>query len=914
MRAPSCHRWTWILGLTFAASAGCGGSDLECGASTVEKDGQCVPKITACAPGTVADGTDCVPVCSKTERWDGTQCVASTTCAPGTENQGGECVSICESDQYWDGTTCQSVPTCETGSSFNEATGKCEPNEQACAPGSSWVNGACVPDLECGSGTHADNGTCVPDGLPEADVPESSEPDGAADFTVPDEGDTVILGGVVDEPESPSHPDWDRFTFSAEGGTYLQIEAYSAGALRPAFLVMSQDTNTDGTPRYVRYAIEDSGLHARREVYLPFTGTYELQVTDHDHLLASIFSSTGTLPVGGSEFGYVVEVQNLGEPTAQSVSSLPSTEKGDLSDGSLFFFSFPGLAAGDIVGAKSIGVPPPDTESDVFHAVMAVNGAGEVLHERVAYQTYGDAEVLLAADGAGDPMVVQDYLMTIGDRESFALEMFAVADVDCTTGGCDTGSIAADEQVLLRWDLDEGDFLAVGAYMPSGNELVKASMLDGNLDFAVEDTWVSPYDVGFGHLYASEATSAYLWLREFEGSPVSQYTIDARVVATPLLADGQNNTNLAVNEMPPYTLKDAGIGHVVAEPGQVLFFGGFATHPDGAWLAPQELLMTPSLEPMGPVIDTQSWNFPDGFVTPLFAYVKEEGHYLHYVFDGSSSFAGGTYDTRLTVRNTFHVGEAMEGTPLTASNHNLSQGMALYTFDGKEDQFIKITVTPTAITSMVPDLWVFNFGRAEFEYVSYRWFGDMASPRLGLIQRETALASEAISVGYQSPYDGKTLLLVQTADGAGSITDVFGLRIEVPAPPGNDTCAQAGPISLDANGEASFSWNMSSATNSITYSGCNSYPSDGPDTFFSVDLSDGDTIEVEMASDTFSESLYLFSDCADVKASCRAGAESGDPRRVVFTVPTGEGGTYIIGADSHGHAGWFDMNVKVTGS
>ncbi|MFW5740727.1 MAG: hypothetical protein ACOC1F_10230, partial [Myxococcota bacterium] len=244
--------------------------------------------------------------------------------------------------------------------------------------------------------------------------------------------------------------------------------------------------------------------------------------------------------------------------------------------------------------------------------------------------------------------------------------------------------------------------------------------------------------------------------------------------------------------------------------------------------------------------------------------------------------------------------------------HNLAQGMALYTFDAEEAQFLEISVTPTLISSMIPDLWVFNFGRAEFEYVSYRWIGDMASPRLGLIQRETGTASDPVEVGYQSPYDGKTVLLVQTAEGGGGINDVFTLRVEAPAPPGNDTCAQAGPIALDANGEASFSWNMSAATNTVTYSGCNDYASGGPDSFFSVDLNDGDTIEVEMASDTFSEAMYLFTDCTAVKATCRAGAESGNPRRMVYTVPAGQGGTYIIGADSHVHAGWFDMTVKVT--
>jgi hypothetical protein len=403
-----------------------------------------------------------------------------------------------------------------------------------------------------------------------------------------------------------------------------------------------------------------------------------------------------------------------------------------------------------------------------------------------------------------------------------------------------------------------------------------------------------------------------MWLRDVEGQKVEEFLVDARVIKTPAFTTGQTYKNLPVHEMPPYTLRDAWIGHVEVEAGKMVFFSGFTTSPDGAWQAPQELLMSPRLEPMGPVVDTKAWNFPDGFITPLFAYIKEDGHYLHYVFDGSYAFSGGTYETRLTVRNTFPLGKAEQATPIEVSSHNLSQGMALYTFEARAKQYVDITVTPTMLSGLVPDLWIFNFGRPEFAYISYRWVGDMSSPRLGMIHREQGTSSKAITAGYQSPYDGITVLLVQSAGGSGSITDVFGLKVETPPPPGNDTCTHAGPIALDASGKASFSWNMSSATNTITYSGCTDYASDGPDTFFSVNLKDGETVEVEMTTDTFSASLYLFTDCSDVRTTCRGASEYGKPRRVVYTVPPGGGGKYIIAADSHEHAGWFDLDVKVT--
>ncbi|HPB97299.1 MAG TPA: hypothetical protein PKW66_15375, partial [Polyangiaceae bacterium] len=741
MRSPLCFEWIGVVGLVFTI-IGCGGDDTECGPNTVEKDGKCVSKIQSCAPGTHLVSSRCVPLCTDAEIWDGSSCVPKTQCGPGTRLQADRCVSVCEPTQTWNGTACETMTECAPGTSYNDITGECEPNEKACAPGSSWVDGQCVSDLACGPGTKAENGQCVPEGLPVADVVESSEPDGAAEFKIPNPGKTIILGGVIDEPPGFGYPDWDTFVFDAKAGTYLQLEAYSAGPLRPAFVLESKARHPDGSPRFSRYGAQGEGVVTRREVYLPFDGTYELRVTDHDHLLASLFSNVGALPVGGDNYAYVVEIQNLGAPKPKKINTLPATESGDLADGSLYFYSFPGAKAATVVSGRSVGVPPPAKVSDIFRALMAVNGSGQSIHERVTSQTQQDTEVLVLG-GSSEPMIVQDHLLAIGPHQEFLLEMDEIVPKDCTKNDCKSGSLADNEQALWKWNLAEGDFLTVGAYLPNENRLMKASLLDSNLQFTMDDSWVSPWDVGVGYLYASEATSAYLWLREVEGEKVNEYLVDARVVKTPAFSSGQTYKNLPLHEMPPYTLRNAGIGHFKGEAGKVVFFSGFSTKPEGAWQAPQELLMTPHLEPMGPVIDTKAWNFPDGFVTPLFGYIKDDGHYLHYVFDGGPPFSGGTYETRMTIRNTFPLGKPAQGAPIEVSNHNLSQGLALYTFEANAKQYVDITVTPTLISGLVPDLWIFNFGRPEFAFVNYRWVGDMSSPRLGLIHRETGTSSKA---------------------------------------------------------------------------------------------------------------------------------------------------------------------------
>jgi hypothetical protein len=216
-----------ISGLSFCLSA-CGGDGTECGPGTTDQNGTCVPDILECGDGTVLQDDQCVPICGTDQYWDGTQCVNTPECAAGTtfNSQTGEC-EPCPQGQYWNGTACQIVPECDDGTTFNAATGKCEPDAEACGPGTVFINGQCVPEE-----------------LPDPDVVESTDPVGEAPFNLPAAGQSVSLGGVVDEPtdldgDGWADADWDAFTVTVPAGTYLRIRATSEGAALPAFMVLS---------------------------------------------------------------------------------------------------------------------------------------------------------------------------------------------------------------------------------------------------------------------------------------------------------------------------------------------------------------------------------------------------------------------------------------------------------------------------------------------------------------------------------------------------------------------------------------------------------------------------------------------------------------------------------------------------
>jgi hypothetical protein len=128
-----------------------------------------------------------------------------------------------------------------------------------------------------------------------------------------------------------------------------------------------------------------------------------------------------------------------------------------------------------------------------------------------------------------------------------------------------------------------------------------------------------------------------------------------------------------------------------------------------------------------------------------------------------------------------------------------------------------------------------------------------------------------------------------------------------PAPGGlNDTPETAEPVILEG-GAAQLTSDSTDASPSLTLSGdggcCISSSAPGNDLFYSLFLDDGDTIEIYLTPESdWDPLLYMFTNASDPEESCVAGVDDGmseDPESLIYTVPTGEGGTYIIAVDCY---------------
>jgi hypothetical protein len=902
-----------IFPVALLVLSGCGGDEgKECGAGTVKQGGECVPLILDCAPGTRPEGFECVPMCDSGEVWNGTQCVLAAECAPGTVLQGDQCVPACGTDEYWDGTACADVPECDTGTTFNPQTGRCEINETVCAPG-----------------TRLDNGVCVPEGNPVADVYETGDPDELAPFDLPAAGQSTSLGGVIDTPEDINgdgyeDANWDGFEFEASAGTWLRITATSHGAALPAFLLGSTTRDLD---TYIRYAVNPNGLETVREFYLPYDDTYVIWVSDYNHVMAYVFGYSPT-PVGGDDFTYYLTVENLGTPTPVDITTATYTDSGDLTDGRLHFYSLASLVGGDMVKVASAGLPVPDVQSDVYAALMLFDAAGNLVVNQEVYRTDETADVVYQAQSSNDILVVLDYLLLVGANRDYLFSAKTMQADNCTTGDCSTGDIPADSDDLLSWDLNTGELLAVGVYLPvpateDDYRVLKISLLDENMNYILEDQYIDFQYVAVARPYADHNMRVYLWLREVYGLEVPEYTIEETLFDTPELQDGGDYTGLAVREFPPYTYYPAGVDHIVGEAGKLMVMNAFT--PQGTWDTPREQIFTTALDaspdldedwapdPIGPAVDVSSLWFPDSPITPVFFYARTSEHYLHYVDDLYGAVPGNTYDVGVRTVEPTDLGAPTVGQPVRLDYQSIS-GWDFYSFTAHKNQWTEISVYQRGFSDIQAQVWVFNFGAVVWDWIYYLWLPDPNAERLGTVTIETAAAAgEDITVGYNSPYDGMSLVLIQDALGQAGFMDLFDIEVSIPAAPGNDACADAETVTL-SGGSASISGDSRSATDTVTEGVCDGYVFDsGPEVFYKLTLNAGDTIDITLDGLDFNEALYLFTDCADVTGSTVAFSNEASPEVINYEVPAGAGGLHYIGVDACGQGGSFTLDITVNG-
>ncbi len=843
-------RWDGLaLAIGILGLARCGDEPRRCGEGTSEVNGRCAPEVTACGEGLVAVEGRCV--------------AAATVCAPGTHVEGG----------------------------------------------------ICVADLTCGPGTHAQGASCVPDTLPPPDVVEAVL--GPTPVTLPAPGASVRLGGTVDLPSDEDgdgweEPDWDAFSLTVSGPTYLRVTAVSEGVARPTFKIVASETRADGSPRYERCALRLDGQRCARELYLPLAGTYLLWLTDYNHLSTELFGAP-TLPAGGPEFTYQAVVENLGAPQAEVWGNLPRQDSGALTDGRLHFYQLEAPAAGTLVSVTAVGRPELSSWSDVIGALLLFDAQGQLLGDRVATGLEASVDLVVRAAGPTSYLAVHDFYAIIGPLDAYRFHAQALTTASCGPSSCASFSTAAAEQALLRWELAAGDFFVVGLYPQSGDYLLDATLLDEQLQPIGQEQEVFGLMHGAFWHYAEGAQPVYLWLRERFGQavPTDAFALEVLRLATPPLTPGNTYTGLTVHETPPGTVGLLGIGHTEAQAGQILAYYDFAA--SAGWTLPQQKIYDPRFATLGPVLDVTSDWFPYSELSVAMAYVPRNGHYLHIVQDEFGAPVGETYDVRVETWPTADLGPVVSAAGVTSSGQALDRGLRYFTFLAPAGRYLELRASPTIWSDFTLQLWAMNFGYDEFSsaYLAYVWTADPTSPRMGLVGKAQAPSGGTpVSLGYFSPYSGRVVALVMSA-GSYSLVDRFDLTITVPPPPANDACLSAQSITLGGGGTASVTGNNASATDDVSDADCLARTAPGPDVFYRLYLTGGEQVELSLQA-AFNARLYLFSSCSNPATSCVAGASSGTPRTLTYDVPAGADGFYLIGVDSAGlEGGPFTLDVEV---
>lgn len=186
--------------------------------------------------------------CGRGTREVNGECESDLTCAAGTSMVDGECIP--------DGSV-----VCGTGTTLDESTGECLPDDSVCGEGTTWTAGRC--ELDEGSASA---------------VTESAEPNDNASvaIAIPASGETT-LGGCITPREGTA--DRDMFSVTATGATLLRIQMQGVHGLSPAVTIQGEDARL-AADSWQRTAVDFTSDQINRNVFLPVAGTYTLTIAD----------------------------------------------------------------------------------------------------------------------------------------------------------------------------------------------------------------------------------------------------------------------------------------------------------------------------------------------------------------------------------------------------------------------------------------------------------------------------------------------------------------------------------------------------------------------------------------------------------------------------------------------------------
>lgn len=432
-----------------------------------------------CGPGTIQNGTQCVPevVGGNNGANNGG---AAATCGPGTSLNPE--TNVCEVENA-------NVTECGEGTSLNPDTGECETSGPtiSCAEGTVLVEGECVAENPCpegsifrdgectlaedlcGEGTVFRDGSCVPidplEGVDASEADENNDPvyGGTAGAIAPGAvGEPNWVKGTIGAPADLDgeaetlEGDFDGFRLSAEAGQRIELQVVAVGA--PA-MALSVGFEGEGLPEgYRRLAIPYGSRTASRVLVAPATGDYLVRVGE-----LSNFAGVGGAPTGSDDFTYlfgaallegppavsgvvgedvegdildVPEVQFTGEALGVWVDANPSVD--------LSWFTATTGEAGYTPGTRYLEVP----EAGISVYVDYVSAAAE----DTSFTLRTEAVTLIAESEPNQTAEDAGALGTLGTARVVGQGGFEVVDVvnETTTDDWWSFTLDADTNVVLQ--------------------------------------------------------------------------------------------------------------------------------------------------------------------------------------------------------------------------------------------------------------------------------------------------------------------------------------------------------------------------------------------------------------------------------------------------------------------------------
>jgi hypothetical protein len=181
---------------------------------------------------------------------------------------------------------------------------------------------------------------------------------------------------------------------------------------------------------------------------------------------------------------------------------------------------------------------------------------------------------------------------------------------------------------------------------------------------------------------------------------------------------------------------------------------------------------------------------------------------------------------------------------------------------------------------------------------------DCANPNTScIVGKDDATSGSDEIVTFKPTTSGPHIIVVDSnfarTDAMGQGT--FELTIDEVVLPGNNTCGHASAMSF-VGGVATVTGDTSNATNEVQLlsTSCTGWESKGPDMFYRISLTGGQTYTVTLTPDSsFDSMVYAFTDCADPEGTCEAGDDAlGSSTADIITLSPAVDTTYYIGVDS----------------